>query len=218
MTEPKSSCKIVKKRESENGPKLSNKPLRKQQRKGENPTRVPDHSSNFGHSNSWISKRIACKLEAADDDVILLDAEKAGSARPNGFGDFKTCTDGPTRERPAVDSLADNCGKRAASTNVQTHDNDSTLANGHPSLLSDGSQSSDRTLADCVKTIRWLEREGYIKREFRLKFLTWFSMRSTEQERRVANTFIHTLMDDPTSLAEQLVDTFSDVIKQEAQK
>ena len=62
-----------------------------------------------------------------------------------------------------------------------------------------------------VKTIRWLECEGYINQEFRLKLLTWFSLRSMEQERRVVNTFIQNLIDDPSSLA-GLVDSFSDII------
>lgn len=64
----------------------------------------------------------------------------------------------------------------------------------------------------CVKVIRWLECEGYIESNFRVKFLTWFSLRATLQERRVVSVYVDTLIDDPGSLAGQLVDTFSDAI------
>ncbi|GFP80887.1 vin3-like protein 1 [Phtheirospermum japonicum] len=69
----------------------------------------------------------------------------------------------------------------------------------------------DENFEYCVKIIRWLECEGHIRKEFRLRLLTWLSLRSTEQERRVVNTFIQTMIDDPSSLAGQLVDSFSDV-------
>ncbi|KAI3451430.1 hypothetical protein Pfo_008095 [Paulownia fortunei] len=63
-----------------------------------------------------------------------------------------------------------------------------------------------------VKTICGLEHGGHVSKEFRLKFLRWFSLRSREHERRVVRTFVKTLIDDPSSLAGQLVDTFSDII------
>ncbi|MCO5600757.1 hypothetical protein L7F22_054872 [Adiantum nelumboides] len=63
-----------------------------------------------------------------------------------------------------------------------------------------------------VKIIRWLECEGYLKEEFRLKFLTWFSLKASKHEKRVVSVFIDTLQDNPSSLAGQLVDTFSEII------
>lgn len=104
--------------------------------------------------------------------------------------------------------------KRPASINEETHDCDSTLINGSPlGARKEGPGGSlDENFEYCVKIIRWLECQGYIKQEFRLKLLTWFSLRSTEQERRVVNTFIQTLIDDPCSLAGQLVDSFGDII------
>ncbi|MQL68407.1 hypothetical protein Taro_000696 [Colocasia esculenta] len=62
----------------------------------------------------------------------------------------------------------------------------------------------------CVKVVRWLECEGHIETNFRVKFLTWFSLRATPQERRVVSVFIDTMIDDPPSLAGQLIDTFSE--------
>ncbi|GLT80364.1 hypothetical protein SLA2020_518060 [Shorea laevis] len=72
-------------------------------------------------------------------------------------------------------------------------------------------------MSDCdferyVKVIRWLECEGHIEKNFRQKFLTWYSLRATPQEVRVVKVFVDTFMKDPASLAEQLVDTFSDCI------
>ncbi|KAG0482158.1 hypothetical protein HPP92_010242 [Vanilla planifolia] len=64
----------------------------------------------------------------------------------------------------------------------------------------------------CVKVIRWLECKGLIESNFSIKFLTWFSLRASPQERRVVSAYVNTLVDDPTSLADQVVDTFSDAI------
>ncbi|KAL7125891.1 hypothetical protein ABFS83_14G146800 [Erythranthe nasuta] len=100
------------------------------------------------------------------------------------------------------------CKKRKG----EMQDSDSTLTNGSPFQVQTESCSLDENFEDCVKIIRWMEREGYIEKDFRLKLLTWFSLRSTVQERRVVNTFIQTLIDDPSSLAGQLVDSFSDIV------
>ncbi|KAL9224580.1 hypothetical protein vseg_000601 [Gypsophila vaccaria] len=63
-----------------------------------------------------------------------------------------------------------------------------------------------------VKTVRWLECEGYIDKSFRQKFLTWYSIRATPQESRIVKAFVDTLIEDPVSLSEQLVDTFGEII------
>ncbi|XP_044472087.1 VIN3-like protein 2 isoform X2 [Mangifera indica] len=73
-------------------------------------------------------------------------------------------------------------------------------------------ESTDRDFEHCVKVIRWLECEGHIERNFRQKFLTWYSLRATSQEVRIVKVFIDTFAEDPVSLADQLVDTFSDCI------
>ncbi|XP_058757394.1 VIN3-like protein 1 [Vicia villosa] len=102
--------------------------------------------------------------------------------------------------------------KRAGISNEEGHECDNTLINDSPLRMPDGSRSLDENFEYCVKLIRWLECEGHIKQEFRLKLLTWFSLRLIDQERRVVNTYIQTLMDDPSSLAGQLVDSFSDIV------
>lgn len=63
-----------------------------------------------------------------------------------------------------------------------------------------------------VRVIKWLECQGHIAEDFRVKFLTWFSLKATMQERRVVSVFVDTLIDDPPSLAEQLIHSFMDEI------
>ncbi|XP_060199072.1 protein VERNALIZATION INSENSITIVE 3-like isoform X1 [Lycium barbarum] len=66
-----------------------------------------------------------------------------------------------------------------------------------------------------VGIIRKLEHEGLIETDFRKKFLTWFSLKATTQERKVVRVFIDTFVDDHSSLAGQLMDTFMDEICRE---
>eukprot|EP00268_Persea_americana_P051318 TRINITY_DN565_c0_g1_i2.p1 TRINITY_DN565_c0_g1~~TRINITY_DN565_c0_g1_i2.p1 ORF type:complete len:767 (-),score=163.88 TRINITY_DN565_c0_g1_i2:3937-6237(-) len=75
-----------------------------------------------------------------------------------------------------------------------------------------GDGSLEMNFEYCVKVIRWLECEGHIQKSFRVKFLTWFSLYATPQERRIVSVYVDTLLDDPASLAGQLVDTFSEGI------
>ncbi|CAN1169949.1 VIN3-like protein 1 [Linum perenne] len=145
----------------------------------------------------------------AEDDAASHEIKKESLARSNGSGgDSHT----------AVDSRGDNTIRRKRpgaqqQMNEEVHDCDSTLINGgSPFRISGGPGSLDDNFEYCVKTIRMLECGGHIDQEFRLKLLTWFSLRSTEQERRVVHTFIRTLNDDHSSLAEQLVDSFSDIV------
>lgn len=157
-----------------------------------------------------------CTLEravGADEDAVSHDNKENGLVRSHGSGDSQNWTQRPTGEVSTVNSQGGTISrKRAASANEETYDCDSTLINGSPSKMGKVSGSLDENFEYCVKIIRWLECEGYINQEFRLKLLTWFSLRSTEQERRVVNTFIQTLIDDPSSLAGQLVDSFSDMV------
>lgn len=63
-----------------------------------------------------------------------------------------------------------------------------------------------------VRVIKWLEHKGHIDEHFRVKFLTWFSLKATMQERRVVSVFVDAFIDDPPSLAGQLIHTFMDEI------
>lgn len=75
MTElHKTSNKTIKKQDSRKTSSSSNlQSSRKQQRKGENPMRLPsaaDHSPDFGHKNSWICKNSACRAVLSTDDTF----------------------------------------------------------------------------------------------------------------------------------------------------
>ncbi|XP_072975346.1 VIN3-like protein 1 [Typha angustifolia] len=133
-------------------------------------------------------------------------SEKNGLVRSNGSGDSQTCAATQVGEVPAVESRSE-CRKHE-----ETCDEDSTLVIGLPRRFSQGSGQLDDNYEYCVKVIRWLECSGHIENDFRMKFLTWFSLRSTEQERRVVITFIRTLNDEPSSLAGQLLDSFSEIV------
>ncbi|CAN0921766.1 VIN3-like protein 3 [Linum grandiflorum] len=63
-----------------------------------------------------------------------------------------------------------------------------------------------------VRVIKWLEEQGEIEETFRVKLLTWFSLKASDQERRVVNAFVDTLVDHPPTLAQQLKHSFLDEI------
>lgn len=72
MAETKSTSKITKKHDSKKVSNI-NQHSKKQNRKGENPTRLlpaADHSSEFGHTNSWICKNSACRATLSIDDTF----------------------------------------------------------------------------------------------------------------------------------------------------
>lgn len=156
-----------------------------------------------------------CTLEraaGADDDAASRGVEKNGLGGSGPSDDSQAWIPIHNGDVPAVDSLTENRRKRVSSTNEEAHDTDSGLIIGSPFQASNDRGSLDEHFEKCVKIVRFLECDGHIKPEFRLKLLTWFCLRSTEQERRVVSTYITALGDDPKSLAGQLVDSFTDVI------
>lgn len=79
-----------------------------------------------------------------------------------------------------------------------------------PSNTSQAEPGSDYEY--CVRVIKSLEHEGHLNVDFRVKFLTWFSLKATMQERRVVSAFVDAMANDPPCLAEQLIDAFADEI------
>lgn len=127
-----------------------------------------------------------CKLEMIKDVQGRHARLKSGNKDlPNGAGKGEEPQDASTSKKRSGERRDDEC-----------------TANGH----------SDRDFEYYVKVIRWLECEGHIEKNFRQKFLTWYSLRATPQEIRVVKAFVDTFIQDPASLAEQLVDTFSECI------
>ncbi|KAF8047195.1 hypothetical protein N665_3154s0004 [Sinapis alba] len=94
--------------------------------------------------------------------------------------------------------------------NSQARNKKSVKENGNNGDHHSENGGADSGLEHCVKIIRQLECSGHIEKDFRQKFLTWYSLKATPQETRVVKIFIDTFTDDPLALAEQLVHTFSD--------
>ncbi|GBG78560.1 hypothetical protein CBR_g27784 [Chara braunii] len=70
----------------------------------------------------------------------------------------------------------------------------------------------DREAVNCLRQVRSLEKGGHLDKDFRLKFLTWFSRRASDDERKVVAMYMCALGDDPAALAEQLLHTFSEFV------
>ncbi|KAL9399515.1 hypothetical protein Peur_008476 [Populus x canadensis] len=138
-------------------------------------------------SNSEASLPITpCKLEMHKDGQGRNGRFKSSDKDiVNGSGKGEEPQDGSTSKKRSGERRDEEC-----------------MANGN----------SDRDFEYYVKIIRWLECEGHIEKNFRQKFLTWYGLRATEQEVRVVKTFVDTFIEDPASLAEQIVDTFSECI------
>ncbi|OEL21369.1 VIN3-like protein 1 [Dichanthelium oligosanthes] len=129
--------------------------------------------------------------------------------RSNDSGDSETCAIGRTAEPPAVESWP--VGK-VNGAHIDRCEQNAASAICCEKQLSGTTRQLDGDYEHCIKVIRQLECDGHIENGFRMKFLTWYSLRSTEQERRAVTTFIKTLSEEPGSLAEQLIDSFEDTI------
>ncbi|PKU68108.1 VIN3-like protein 1 [Dendrobium catenatum] len=136
--------------------------------------------------------------------------EKSGLERSNGSGNCHTCAVRVV-EVPAVESQPD-CRKNLTNGFTDGCDGDSTLVSAPPHEFSFRSSNLDDNYEYCVNVIRRLECLGHIEKDFRMKFLTWFSFSSTEQERWVVITFIRTLIEEPSCLAGQLLDAFLEIV------
>ncbi|XP_021301950.1 VIN3-like protein 1 isoform X3 [Sorghum bicolor] len=136
---------------------------------------------------------------------------KNAFTKSNGCGDSETCAEGHVGDAPAMESRSQS-RKQASDLEQETCVDDSNLVARAARLFAPKLGQLDDNYEYCVKIIRWLECSGLIEKDFRMKFLTWFSLRSTEQERRVVITFIRTLIDEPSSLAAQLLDSFEEIV------
>ncbi|XP_062204500.1 VIN3-like protein 1 [Phragmites australis] len=136
---------------------------------------------------------------------------KSALKKSNVCGDSETCAEGHVGEAPAMESRS-HSRKQTSDLEQETCADDSNLVVISARPFSRRLGQLDDNYEYCVKVIRWLECSGHIDKDFRMKFLTWFSLRSTEQERRVVLTFIRTLLDEPSSLAGQLLDSFEEIV------
>ncbi|XP_020585754.1 VIN3-like protein 1 [Phalaenopsis equestris] len=160
---------------------------------------VPDLNDDFSLPMGSSPEENGCTLE------------KSGLERSTGRGDYQTCAVRVVGKVPAVESWPD-CRKPLKNGFTDGCDGDSTLVSAPRLEFSVGSNNLDENYEYCVKVIRWLECLGLIEKDFRMKFLTWLSFRSTEQERWVVITFIRTFIEEPSCLAGQLLDTFFEIV------
>ncbi|CAN8229966.1 unnamed protein product [Cochlearia groenlandica] len=154
------------------------------------------------------------------EHIVLLDeeeeeeegavADKNGSETPVPV----TTTNLVTNRNHSEASLPITPFKSDQSKNRQARNGKTVKDNGnngdHSAANGGGGGGAESGLEHCVKIIRQLECSGHIEKDFRQKFLTWYSLRATPQEIRVVEIFIDTFTDDPVALAEQLIDAFGD--------
>ncbi|CAJ2649778.1 unnamed protein product [Trifolium pratense] len=142
--------------------------------------------------------------------VPLAGTSKGGL--PNTPGRLELLKDGPGRKgrsKLSGKDLENGSGKRGGPRDGSTSKKRSGERQGEGC---EGNGFPDRDFEYYVKVIRWLECEGHIEKNFRQKFLTWYSLRATPEEIRIVKIYVDTFHEDPASLAEQLVDTFSDCV------
>lgn len=135
-----------------------------------------------------------------------------GLLKSNGSGGSEACAAARSAEPPAVESRPGGKAKQCHDVHNVSCEQDGVLAICRQKQLLKRPTELDEDYEHCVKVIRSLECEGHIETDFRMKFLTWLSLRSTENEHRVVSTFIKTLNKEPSCLAEQLVDSFGEIV------
>ncbi|CAA6653433.1 unnamed protein product [Spirodela intermedia] len=157
------------------------------------------------HTNSQRGSTSSSDSHREGNRRLEIGAETAGAAE-----DVGTTAEAPPPFLAGSDRLpAGTTSKCDAAPKAQPAAGDRGGGGGEP---------AERRYEYCVKVIRWLECEGHMEKEFRVKFLTWFSLKATAQERRVVSAFIDVLIDEPASLVDQLVDSFKDGICQGEEK
>ncbi|KAL6840990.1 hypothetical protein ACP4OV_029250 [Aristida adscensionis] len=139
-------------------------------------------------------------------------SKKRRFVRSNDSGGSETCAAGRRVELPAVESWTQGMVKQFNCMHVDACDQDGASAICREKKLPVATRQLGGDYEHCVKVIRQLECDGHIEDDFRMKFLTWYSLRSTDMERRAVTTFIKTLMGEPSSLAEQLLDSFGEIV------
>ncbi|KAL1210564.1 VIN3-like protein 2 [Cardamine amara subsp. amara] len=140
-----------------------------------------------------------------EEEELVLDKNGSGSETPVAVTTTNLASNRNNSEAslPITPFRSDEIKNRQGRIEKSVKDN----GNNGDHSANGGSESG---LEHCVKIIRQLECSGHIDKNFRQKFLTWYSLKATPQEIRVVKIFIDTFTDDPMALAEQLIDTFDD--------
>lgn len=170
---------------------------------------LEDKHSSEGPNTEVTSPRNGVNTHIQSDMEILPSGHSSDTGLPNTPCKMENFKEGIARSiRPVLSKDLDNgSGKDDNQQNGNSFMKKSTeRGNGKCR------ETDDKEFGYYVKVIRWLECDGHIEKSFREKFLTWYSLRATPEQVKVVKVFVDTLIEDPSSLAGQLVDTFTDVI------
>ncbi|KAM0031301.1 putative chromatin regulator PHD family [Helianthus debilis subsp. tardiflorus] len=175
------------------------------------------HTSNNNEKSTPTDSSTLSNPSSVDDEhnnIVNKQKDKEQAAKTskddvNNDKDFNPFTLSTFAKLPMTPCKSERVKDSVLARKTRTKASKPNLDNGSDDEQ-DGSDGQD--FGYYVKVIRRLECDGHIDTGFRKKFLTWYSLRASQQEVRIVKVFVDTLVEDPASLAGQLVDTFSQVI------
>ncbi|KAK4276900.1 hypothetical protein QN277_014996 [Acacia crassicarpa] len=145
------------------------------------------------------------RMESANSDVNSFSRDRPAKL---AFSDkFRGRIEGFLSKPPSIESVTSK-SFAAVSPSTPTKLDEMRQVTG----LGGRKRSEENDYEYSVRVVKWLEHEGHVDLNFRVKFLTWFSLKANTQERRVVRAFVDALIDDPPSLVDQLIHTFMDEI------
>lgn len=181
-----------------------------------------------GSANLSMRKSSCVSLDCQEDKLLMESRHCNSELKTTNKQEF--CYGTSSTEKASTTKVL-KCERPSQRWGMQAHGSDNTIAASTQSDrgIVQGADNHMQGTVACngevefsnyefsVKVIRWLECQGHLKEEFRMKFLTWYTLRASEHEKRVVSVFIDTLQDDPASLGGQLVDAFEDIIETKRQ-
>nr|CAB3445609.1 unnamed protein product [Digitaria exilis] len=171
-----------------------------------------ESSNSVEHSQRTVVPRSQDKSNAPDgNELVIIAPRYTGSVpptAPRGIENGKENGGRSFKPKPC-DKIVQNGSSKPER---EPGNSSNKRTSGKLDDIGHKDASSEASYEYCVKVVRWLECEGYIETNFRVKFLTWFSLRATPHERKIVSVFVNTLIEDPVSLSGQLVDSFSETI------
>ncbi|KAL6888503.1 hypothetical protein ACP4OV_009529 [Aristida adscensionis] len=197
--------------ELEEAPGLSASALDEEPNPSVQTTLLRESSNSLEHNHrTEVPRSQDTSNAAAGNEVVIVPPRYSGSMPPIAP---KGCENGKEIGGRSFKPLpGDNIVQNGSSKPEREPGNSSNKRSGKLDDIGHKDGCPEASYEYCVKVIRWLECEGYIETNFRVKFLTWFSLRATPHERKIVSVYVDTLIDDPVSLSGQLVDSFSETI------
>lgn len=167
------------------------------------PAQLVEKQAARDNSNAHNAQMRTESMNSSDSKVALSD----DLSKELSFTDSGNRSDGS----PTLPSPKQHVSLASPTSNAPSTPCKSDETKGVPHQISKR-QLTETDYEYALRVIRKLEHQGHLESDFRVKFLTWFSLKARVQEKRVVSVFIDTFVDDPPSLAGQLLDTFKDEI------